>query len=942
MSQEIWNVMLVEDSEEDRAQIRRALLKDSARPIHFIEAFSGDEASAYIRERRDPFPDVMLLDLNLPGSDGFETLERLNDGKGYLPLPTLVLTGLAQEDEAARALELGAQDFIEKSAFTTKGLTRAILNACERYRLSHQVRQSENQFRAIFNQTFQHVFLLGVEGTVLDINDTLSDYLGSPLKRLKETPLWKWPCWNKRDSKQVEKFYTKALSDGVTARFEARLQGTIELRTFDFSMKAIHDETGISMLILEGRDITDRKRADQLRHRMATIIEATSDFVGTATTDGQFLSLNPAFREVLGVRKEEVTQLQLADIYPDWALQRILQDAIPQAIEVDEWRGEAAIFDRDGNEIPVSQVIIAHRSESKEIRYLSTIMREISEIKQVEEALREADRRKNDFLAILAHELRNPLAAISGGIQLLSEPNDSLPMESLTGILKRQTLQLTRIIDDLLDVSRITRGKIDLRKEKIALAPVVSQAIDVTRELMRERQHSVHVELPHAPLWLDADPTRIEQILVNLLTNAAKYTNPGGEIWVRASQVNDQLALCVKDNGLGLSKEAQRRIFEMFVQIEGALTHSEGGLGLGLTLVRTLTELHGGYVDVESEGEGKGCSFWIYLPAAEAPDDYSILPDRHIPYLDSHGRKGKILVVDDNEDLTISLCIRLRQVGHQVVSFHSPLKALEEIDRIQPEVVLLDIGMPEMNGYQLARRIQEKSLNPVLIAISGFGQNRDLEVSKKIGIKHHLIKPVDFEQLLEIVDEELETLPEPETPSQSIFSQSELSKDFSERKSVESNGDSNLFMEPKTTDSAHFDQEDSSTNTLGTPLKILVVDDIRSIREIVSAILKRQGHEVQTASDGQEGLNLLQEFHPEVILCDLEMPGDISGIEVAKAVRNQARLANTIMIAVTGHSLEDYSERAEAAGFDSCLTKPLDYDELDTWLRQAQRQATQS
>ncbi len=370
--------------------------------------------------------------------------------------------------------------------------------------------------------------------------------------------------------------------------------------------------------------------------------------------------------------------------------------------------------------------------------------------KQVEEALKESDRRKDEFLAMLAHELRNPLSAISNAVELTGKAG----WESWTQlVMERQVRHLARMIDDLLDVARISRGKIQLRRERVDLVPVLEAAVATVRPLVEKRKHRLEVAIAPTALWVEGDPTRLEQVVVNLLINAAKYTESGGRLGLVAERSGDEVVVRVRDNGVGIPPESLGVMFEPFAQGDRSLARSEGGLGIGLTLVKGLVQLHGGGVEAASEGPGRGSEFTVWLPAvasAEKPAVGVIAPRSVRP---ARGPSRRILVVDDNADSARGLARLLKLLGHDVRTAHDGPEALEAAESQHPEYVLLDIGLPGMDGYELARRLREGRLGAVatLIAVSGYGQEEDRRRSRAAGIDHHLVKPVDHKELLSLL-----------------------------------------------------------------------------------------------------------------------------------------------------------------------------------------------
>jgi signal transduction histidine kinase/ActR/RegA family two-component response regulator len=369
-------------------------------------------------------------------------------------------------------------------------------------------------------------------------------------------------------------------------------------------------------------------------------------------------------------------------------------------------------------------------------------------LREQAEALQEADRRKNDFLAILAHELRNPLAPVRNAVQImrLKSPHDP-DLQWAREVVERQVQQMAHMVDDLLDVARITRGKVELQKEHVDVATVVSCAVETARPLIDARKHRLVVALPPEPVWLEADASRMNQILVNLLTNSAKYTDEGGQIWMIAERQGDEVIFRVRDTGIGIPSDVLPRVFQPYLQDERSLDRAQGGLGLGLTWVRTLVDLHGGRVQAFSAGRGQGSEFVVHLPLLKLPP--APATQKQKPEKRDTGPIRRILVVDDNVDGANSLAFLLRLSGHEVRTAHDGPTALDIARAFAPEIVLLDIGLPRMDGIEVAKRMrQERSLkDTLLVAITGYGHEQYRRRSHEAGFNAHMIKPLDLDEL---------------------------------------------------------------------------------------------------------------------------------------------------------------------------------------------------
>jgi signal transduction histidine kinase len=376
---------------------------------------------------------------------------------------------------------------------------------------------------------------------------------------------------------------------------------------------------------------------------------------------------------------------------------------------------------------------------------------EIAERKRAEQSLRDADRRKDEFLATLAHELRNPLAPLTAAIQLIAaEPERLDQVRQLVGIMSQQLQQLVRLIDDLVDVSRIGSGKVRLRSEPLDLAEFVQAAIDQSRPLIETAGHELHVELSSAPLVICGDKVRLAQVVSNLLINAAKYTPPGGRIDLKACRDANDAVITVRDNGIGIPQEMQGRIFELFAQVDTSTTRTRGGLGIGLTIVRTLVEMHGGAVQATSAGSGQGSEFAVRLPLASASPGQTMQEARQegqpLPHL-------CILLVDDNQSAVHLMSRLLQKLGQEVHVAASGAVALARLQEVVPDIVISDVAMPGMSGYELAQEIRRLNLprRPYLVAVTGYGQDSDRREALAAGFDRHLVKPVGVDALEQLL-----------------------------------------------------------------------------------------------------------------------------------------------------------------------------------------------
>ena len=373
----------------------------------------------------------------------------------------------------------------------------------------------------------------------------------------------------------------------------------------------------------------------------------------------------------------------------------------------------------------------------------------LEERERAEVALRLADQRKDEFLATLGHELRNPLAPLLTGLELLKAAKIEDPrVTQTTAIMERQIRHLIRLVDDLLEVSRITRGLIDIQREPLDLGVILQSVVDANRPLLDASHHELTIELPDEPITVTGDAVRLTQVFANLLTNATKYTNPGGRIRVALERAGDRARVIVRDNGIGIAPAQLSSIFDMFTQVDRSNRRAQGGLGIGLTLVRSLIDFHGGAVEAQSAGPGMGSEFIVMLPIRSTQPARQSEPAAMAPI-----PARRVLVVDDNHDAADTLGELLSTLGAEVRVVHSGASALEAAEEFQPEVVLLDIGMPDMDGYEVARRLRAKPSHAatLLIALTGWGQDQDRRHSRAAGFDHHIVKPPDLVRLIKLI-----------------------------------------------------------------------------------------------------------------------------------------------------------------------------------------------
>jgi PAS domain S-box-containing protein len=536
------------------------------------------------------------------------------------------------------------------------------------------------------------------------------------------------------------------------------LRGIVSLVAF-YSVGSIVALLSEAWQAARQRAIAQRDEALSQREQLRATISCVADGVLVTDAAGCVTLMNPIAESLSGWTLDEAKGKPVRDVFAicDEKSQEIVDNPIPRVLRDGQALRESMclmLTTRNDRRLPIAYSAAPIHDARGQITGVVLIFRDETERRRTERALRDGDRRKDEFLATLAHELRNPLAPICMGLELLKiSADDRAAGDDIRAMMERQTQQMVRLIDDLLDVSRITRGKLELRRSEVRLADVVQNAVDATRPAIDEAGHQLRVTLPEQPVFLYVDPNRLTQVLSNLLHNAAKYTPPGGHIELSAEARDGEVAVTVSDTGVGITSDMREAIFEMFTQVRGAMESGQKGLGIGLTLVKRLVELHGGIVEVESEGRNLGSRFRVRLPAAVLADASPAISDDGSCRVPSHTSQ-RVLVVDDNQDALATLSKLVSCLGNEVVEAHDGLEAIELAERFLPEVVLMDLGMPNLNGFDAAQRIRQEpwGLDMVLIATTGWGQEDDRRRTKEVGFDHHLVKPIEPDALRKLLD----------------------------------------------------------------------------------------------------------------------------------------------------------------------------------------------
>src|SRR5215213_4756992 len=626
-------------------------------------------------------------------------------------------------------------------------------------------------FRVTLRSIGDAVITTNTEARVTDLNEVAerltgwsrNEALGQPLERV-------FNIVNEATRRSVENPAPRALREGVIVGLAnhtvlIKKDGS-ECPIDDSAAPIINEQGHVSGCVLIFRDVTaqrliEREKANQLitARLLAAIVESSDDAIISKSLEGVIQSWNAAAERRFGFTAEEAVGQHISLVIPP---DRIAEEddiiaSLKAGKRIDHFETERVR--KDGKRIVVSLTISPIKDDSGNVVGASKIVRDVTErmrltddLQRLAADLSAADRRKNEFLATLAHELRNPLAPMSNMLEVVKRAGaDGEILKQAHETFERQLNQMVRLVDDLLDLNRITHDRLELRRSEVELSSVIQQAVEVARPLIDAARQELIVDLPKEAIHMNADRARLVQVFGNLFNNSCKYTRPNGTITLSAKRMDDEVLVTVKDNGAGIPRDKIDSIFDMFMQIDRSSERSQEGLGIGLTLVKRLVEMHGGAIVARSEGVGQGSEFIVRLPVISKP----AVSTARTGTASESSTQRRVLIVDDNHDSADSLAMLMEITGNKTFLAYDGVEALEAIDKHRPEVVLLDIGLPKLDGHEVCRRVREKQWGRdiIIIALTGWGQEDDRRKSREAGFDGHLVKPVDYDNLLSLLAE---------------------------------------------------------------------------------------------------------------------------------------------------------------------------------------------
>lgn len=666
-------------------------------------------------------------------------------------------TVLIAKDGTERAIDDSAAP-IQTAEGGVSGAVLVFRDITERRAAQRELLASRERLRITLQSIGDAVIATDAAGRVSFVNPVAEKLLGYGAEQAAGRSLREvFNIVNEFTREAVENPVERVLSDGQIVGLANHTvllcPDGVEI-PIDDSAAPIQDSDGaITGVVLVFRDISERRRAEKTQATLAAIIESSDDAIVSKDLNGRIMTWNLGAERLFGYREDEVVGQPITLIIPP---DRIDEEAeILRRIRNGERleHSETVRLRKDGSQVEISLTVSPVKAADGSIIGASKIARDITERRTMERQLREADRQKDNFIAILAHELRNPLSPIQNAIKTLQlERPDDRELIYYCDLIEKETTQINRLLGDLLDSSRITQGKLSLQKERIDLTSAVNRAVEASRPAIDEVGHHLTVDLSSQSLIVEADPMRLAQVFSNLLNNAAKFTESGGDIRVTTERQDNQAVVRIRDSGIGIAPELMPKIFEMFVQGETVMERRHGGLGLGLTLARDIVQLHGGKIEAKSDGPGNGSEFVVSLPIAALPRPVETGRSAAIK-MAAGSPPRRIVIVDDSKNQVLSLERLFKRMGHDVRVAYDAAGAVRVMEEFLPDFALIDIGLPGVNGYDLARRLREQAQfrSVTLIAQTGWGREEDRNQARAAGFDYHLVKPIDHQRLAEIL-----------------------------------------------------------------------------------------------------------------------------------------------------------------------------------------------
>jgi PAS domain S-box-containing protein len=790
---ELINILLVDD-EPKNLTVLQSILEDPG--YRLVCAESAEQALLALVSEEFA---LLVIDIQMPDMSGFELAQMIKQRKKTAGIPIIFLTAYYSEDR--HVLEgycTGAVDYLHKP-INPLILRSKVAVFAELYRKSRETsrinralltevtarRNAEEQLRELNQELERRVADRTTE--LVRANTALSESQQRLRLALQagHTGVWDWEFATNRLTWSEESYAIHALQPGAfeetieafkrlvhdhdRARVSLALISAIDRgETYTCEFRIVRPDGAVRWVTHLGTvqyddehrpvamtgtitDITDRRAAEQTllerEREMRSLADNTPDILTRFDERFRYVFVNSAIEKATGLPRDKFLGSTMRDLAMPADLCEQWEQALRSVFETKKQTSIEFEYQGPGGLRQYATRLVPEFRPSGVTESVLGVTQDITERRCAEEALKQADRRKDEFLATLAHELRNPLAPIRTGLQVLKLSEDASVTVPTREMMERQLSHMVRLIDDLLDVSRITRGKVTLRQEEVLLGAVLEIALEASRPVLEASKHSLELAVSDEPVWLNADPMRLAQVVTNLLTNAAKYTPAGGSVKLAAVREGGDVIVQVTDSGLGIPPTMLSEVFEMFTQVNRTLDRAQGGLGIGLALVKRLVEFHGGTITAASPGLGLGSTFTVRLPVLQiftkSNQSQSAPAARPVKNQSYHRR---VLVVDDNVDGAESLARMLQISGHEMRVAYSGPEALHTVRSFTPEVVFLDIGLPGMNGYEVAKRLRAE-LSPrraVLVALTGWGSQDDKRQSKEAGFDFHLTKPVEL------------------------------------------------------------------------------------------------------------------------------------------------------------------------------------------------------